>query len=95
MLAEPLQQRKTNGLKAAPKSKGNQRTAFCKSNKIERSPELIDAYNKIQTSIQEAQILAHFDPTRRLYIMSNTSKKGIGVMAFHVNGEPTDDKRDL
>ena len=92
MLAEPLQRRKTNGLKAGPKSKGNQRTAFCKSDKVERSPELIDAYNKLQTAIQEARILAHFDPARQLYIGVDTSKKGIGIMAFHAIGDPTDDK---
>ena len=64
ILADPLQQRKTNGLKAAPKAKGNQRTAFCKADKVDRAPELIDAYNRIQTAIQEAQILTHFDPPR-------------------------------
>jgi hypothetical protein len=53
---------------------------------------LIDAYNKIQTAIQEAQILTHFDPPRQLYIDVDTSKKGIGVMAFHVIGDPTEDK---
>lgn len=51
ILVTPLQQRKPNGLKTAPKSKGNQRTTFCKSDKIEKPPDLIDAYNKIQTAI--------------------------------------------
>ena len=52
----------------------------------------MDAYNKIQTAIQEAQILTHFDPARQLYIDVDTSKKGIGVIAFHAAGDPTDDK---
>ena len=92
MLAEPLQRRKTNGLKAAPKVKGNQRTAFCKADKVDKTPELIDAYNQIKAAIQEAQILTHFDPPRQLYIDVDTSKRGIGVMAFHTIGDPTDDK---
>ena len=76
----------------APKVKGNQRTAFCKADKVDKTPELIDAYNQIKAAIQEAQILTHFDPPRQLYINVNASKRGIRVMAFHTIGDPTDDK---
>ena len=82
-----------NGLKVAPKVKGNQRTAFYKADKVNKTPELINAYNQIKVAIQEAQILTHFDPPRQLYINVDTSKRGIRVIAFHMISDPTDNDK--
>ena len=89
IIAEPLQSRKTEELRNAPKS-GGARSQFVKTRFLEPNADEVDAYNQIQAAFAQPTILVHFDPARRLYMDIDTSKKGVGVMVYHVRGDPSE-----
>jgi len=59
-LAEPLQRRKTEGLKTAPTG-GHTRQHFVSSARIEATPELLDAFNALQEAFSNPTMLVHYD----------------------------------
>lgn len=88
-LIEPLNRKKTELLKAAPKA-GYARTHYAKTTEVpQNEDDLWISYQAIQDAFKEPRWLAHFDPARQLYIGLDASKHGFGVVVFHAKGDPT------
>lgn len=88
-LTEPLQKLKTSRLKEAPRG-GHARLHFTKSNRIEPTAELLEAFDALQAAFAKPTMLVHFNLSRPLFINLDALKKyGFGVIMYHVKGDPT------
>jgi hypothetical protein len=82
--AEPLQERKTNLLKGGP-IKGKPRKSFSLKTLIENPSSVeLDAYNQLQSDFSRARWLTHYNRIRQLYADVDASKKGFGVIVYHL-----------
>lgn len=84
-LASPLQDLKTRLLKEAP-TKGNPRRAYSSKCHLPK-PSMLeeDSFKSLQEALSKPSILAHFDPSRPLWIDLDASREwGFGVQIFHV-----------
>lgn len=73
--SEPLQTRKTKLLKGAP-VKGTQRRAWSAQTILtEPSYAELESFRLLQSEFQEPKWLAHHDPTRQLYVDTDSSKE--------------------
>ena len=83
-LASPLQKRKTDLLKPAPK-KGNPRKSFSAKTKLdEPTVEERASFEALQEALSEPQTLTHFDANKPLYLDMDASKAfGFGARIFH------------
>jgi hypothetical protein len=86
-LVEPLQKRKTEGLKGAPTG-GHSRLRYTSTARIDATPELLDSFKALQDVFADPKRLVHYDRKRYLYLFIDASKKrGFGVMIAHVLGD--------
>lgn len=94
--SEPLHRRKTGLLKNGP-VKGTARRNFNKGMILkEPNEEELKAYDMLQKDFSRSSWLTHFDASRVLYADIDASKKGFGVMIYHVKKNPrTSDVGDL
>ena len=85
-LSKPLQDRKTELLKDAPKS-GTARKSFSARTRFEPTRAEIDSFNAVQAALSQPTFLTHFDANRVLFVDLDSSKEfGIGAMVYHVKG---------
>jgi hypothetical protein len=93
ILVAPLKRLETALFQDAPKSKSG-RKAFAKCTPITVTPELKSAYDSLKKALSEegSNILIHHDDNRRLYFDVDASLEGIGVVAYHVEGDPERDE---
>lgn len=87
---EPLQRLKTELLYKAPTSKGNARSYYARTTLVEPTAETLQAYKAIQAAFAKPTTLVHYAADRQLYIDLDASKRGIGVITYHLRGNPTD-----
>jgi hypothetical protein len=85
ILAQPLQQRKTELLRKGP-IRGSPRKRYSGSTKITDPTEAeLVSFREIQEALSSPTYLVHHNPARTLYIDVDSSKEfGIGVMVYHV-----------
>ena len=85
-ISKPLQDRKTELLKDAPKS-GSARKSFTSKTRFEPTKSELEAFRSIQRALSKPTFLAHFNPNRVLFVDLDSSKEfGIGAMVYHVKG---------
>lgn len=88
-IIEPLQNLKTDLLKDAPKESGMLRKTYAANKAFKPTQAEIDAFEKVQEVFRKGSFLVHYQHNRRLYLDVDSSKKmGIGVMLYHVKGDP-------
>ncbi len=88
-ITEPLQNRKTN-LSRTVSTKGNVRKHQASQTSLEEpTAQEKRAFETLQAIYMAATFLHHFDPSRRLYIDVDSSKRyGFGAVVYHVEGDP-------
>ena len=90
-IVESLQARKTEMLRDITKSEssGRKRKIAAHSTRLVEPTDVeIAAFTCLQGILSKGGFLHHFDPLRRLYVDLDSSKKGIGVIVYHVKGDP-------
>ena len=92
-VTKPLQDRKKELLKPAPKS-GNPRKSYSSRTKLSMpNAKEIASFTTLQSLLSRPSYLTHFDPERRLYIDLDASKQfGFGAMAYHTKGDDSGSK---
>lgn len=87
-LAKPLQDRKTELLKKAPRA-GQQRQEYSRRTYIENPTAAeLASFQAVQEALSSTCMLIHFDSKRVLFIDVDTAKRGgIGAMIYHVDGK--------
>ena len=82
--AEPLQRRKTLLLRSSPSISGKLRQRYTKHSVLQPTNEERQAFEAIQRYFRNPKFLAHYSPTRLLLADLDASKKGFGVVVYHV-----------
>ena len=85
-ISHPLESLKAMLLKHAPPNKRG-RTEYCKRTKIVASDREIESFYVIKNFFGEAKFLIHVNPQRILFIDIDASKRGFGVIIYHIKGE--------
>ena len=82
----PLQDRKTELLKDAPKSRST-RKSFSSKIRFDPTKLELEAFAAIQAALSRPTFLAHFDINRVLFVDLDSSKEaGIGAMVYYTKG---------
>ena len=62
--------------------------------KYDPTPEELNSFQALQAAFQLPTFLYHFDPTRKLYIDLDASKRfGFAAMIYHMEGDPDEGVR--
>ncbi|KAA6411119.1 MAG: reverse transcriptase [Lasallia pustulata] len=94
-IVEPLQLRKTEMLRGLAKSgtSGKQRKRAAHSTRlVEPTDKERASFNCLQGILSKGGFLHYFDSSRRLYIDLDSLKRGVGVIVYHVKGDPDPEK---
>ena len=85
-VSKPLQDRKTELLRDAPKS-GSARKSFSSRTQFVPTQAEVEAFQALQSALSKPTFLTHFDPNRVLFVDLDSSKEyGIGAIVYHVKG---------
>ena len=86
--ADALRKCKTMLLKASPSNQGRTRKDFSRRTPIHDATDAEwDSYNQLQGSFSRLSWLIHQDPNRVLYADVDGSRKGFGVIVYHLKSD--------
>lgn len=88
ILCAPLNRLKAEMLRLAPQKKGAPRKRYARTTRLPDDPAIRAAFDDVQSLWDNPVFCFHQDPSRPLFCDVDTSGRGIGVVWYHVTGDP-------